>query len=188
MWGFGAIVTLVAAASGLVAALPTSNTTLPIIIKRSINGIMWGFGAIVTLVAAASGLVAALPTSNTTLPIIIKRSINGATGSNCNGYTFTAAQVSAAAQESLNHVLAGTTVGTNKYPHVLDNREGFTYPSGCTVTRYEFPIFKNKIYTGGDPSVDRVIIGHVSGSSAYSCGVLTHQGASGNNFLQCDNV
>ncbi|KAH7338021.1 Ribonuclease/ribotoxin [Rhizoctonia solani] len=149
---------------------------------------VWGFGAVVTLVAAASGLVAALPTSNATLPIIIKRSINGATGSDCNGYTFTATQVSAAAQESLNHVLAGTTVGTNKYPHVLDNREGFTYPSGCTVTRYEFPIFKNKIYTGGDPSVDRVIIGHVSGSSAYSCGVLTHQGASGNNFLQCDNV
>ncbi|CCO33766.1 putative RING finger protein C6B12,07c [Rhizoctonia solani AG-1 IB] len=134
------------------------------------------------------GLVTALPTTNTTLSIVVKRSINGATGSDCNGYTFTAAQVSAAAQASLSHVLAGTTVGTNKYPHVLDNREGFTYPSGCTVTRYEFPIFRNKIYTGGDPSVDRVIIGHVSGSSAYSCGVLTHQGASGNNFLQCDSA
>jgi hypothetical protein len=88
------------------------------------------------------------------------------------GYIFTAAQVSAAAAESLKHVLAGTTVGTNKYPHVLDNREGFTYPAGCTVTRYEFPVFKTSIYTGGDPSVDRVIIGHVSGSSAYSCGMF----------------
>jgi hypothetical protein len=88
------------------------------------------------------------------------------------GYAFTAAQVSAAAQASLSHVLAGTTVGTNQYPHVLDNREGFTYPAGCTVTRYEFPIFRDKIYTGGDPSVDRVIIGHVSGSSAYACGTL----------------
>ncbi|KAJ1305397.1 hypothetical protein OPQ81_000412 [Rhizoctonia solani] len=125
---------------------------------------MWGFRAVITLVTAATGLVAALPASNTT--IIVKRAINGATGSDCNGYTFTADQVKAAAQSSLDHVLAGTTV----------------------VTRYEFPIFRNKIYTGGDPSVDRVIIGHVSGSSAYACGVLTHQGASGNNFLQCDNI
>jgi hypothetical protein len=150
---------------------------------------MLGLNAVIPLLAAVIGLVTALPTTNTTLSIVVKRSINGATGSDCNGkyicayilspsrelilptgYTFTAAQVSAAAQASLSHVLAGTTVGTNKYPHVLDNREGFTYPSGCTVTRYEFPIFRNKIYTGGDPSVDRVIIGHVSGSSAYSCG------------------
>ncbi|QRW20956.1 RING finger protein [Rhizoctonia solani] len=155
--------------------------------RASLSG-MWGSKAILVLAATFASLVAALPATNTTLPIVVKRSISGATGSDCNGYTFTAAQVSAAAQESLSHVLAGTTVGTNKYPHVLDNREGFTYPAGCTVTRYEFPIFRNKIYTGGDPSVDRVIIGHVSGSSAYSCGVLTHQGASGNNFLQCDNV
>ncbi|KDN33404.1 hypothetical protein RSAG8_13506, partial [Rhizoctonia solani AG-8 WAC10335] len=75
---------------------------------------MWGFSAVVTLVAAASGLVAALPTFNTTLPVVAKRSISGATGSDCNGYTFTAAQVQAAAQASLSHVLAGTTVGTNK--------------------------------------------------------------------------
>ncbi|QRV93323.1 ribonuclease [Ceratobasidium sp. AG-Ba] len=146
------------------------------------------FNTLVTIFVAASGFVTALPTSDAAVPQVFKRSISGATGSNCNGYTFTAAQVQSAAQESLSHVLAGTTVGTNKYPHVLDNREGFTYPAGCTVTRYEFPIFKNKIYTGGDPSVDRVIIGHVSGSSAYACGVLTHQGASGNNFLQCANT
>ncbi|KAF8603097.1 Ribonuclease/ribotoxin [Ceratobasidium sp. AG-I] len=150
---------------------------------------MWGFTTLAALFVAASGFAAALPTtSDATVPQVFKRAITGATGSNCNGYIFTAAQVSAAAAESLKHVLAGTTVGTNKYPHVLDNREGFTYPSGCTVTRYEFPVFKNSIYTGGDPSVDRVIIGHVSGSSAYSCGVLTHQGASGNNFLQCTNT
>ncbi|KAF8686458.1 SPX domain [Rhizoctonia solani] len=138
--------------------------------RASLSG-MWGSKAILVLAATFASLVAALPATNTTLPIVVKRSISGATGSDCNGYTFTAAQVSAAAQESLSHVLAGTTVGTNKYPHVLDNREGFTYPAGCTVTRYEFPIFRNKIYTGGDPSVDRVIIGHVSGSSAYSCGM-----------------
>ncbi|KAG8762849.1 hypothetical protein FRC12_008813 [Ceratobasidium sp. 428] len=149
---------------------------------------MWGFSTFAAVLVVASGFAAALPTSDATVPQVFKRSISGATGSNCNGYTFTAAQVQSAAQESLNHVLAGTTVGDNKYPHVLDNREGFTYPSGCTVTRYEFPIFKSKIYTGGDPSVDRVIIGHVSGSSAYACGVLTHQGASGNNFLQCKNT
>ncbi|KAG8709818.1 hypothetical protein FRC08_018003 [Ceratobasidium sp. 394] len=149
---------------------------------------MWGFQTLATVLVVASGFAAALPTSDATVPQVFKRTITAATGSNCNGYTFTAAQVSSAAQASLSHVLAGTTVGTNKYPHVLDNREGFTYPSGCTVTRYEFPIFKDHVYTGGDPSVDRVIIGHVSGSSAYSCGVLTYQGASGNNFLQCSNT
>ncbi|KAG8738872.1 hypothetical protein FRC10_006421 [Ceratobasidium sp. 414] len=149
---------------------------------------MWGFQTLATVLAVAGGFAAALPASDATIPQMFKRSIAAATGSNCNGFTFTADQVSSAAQASLSHVLAGTTVGDNKYPHVLDNREGFTYPSGCTVTRYEFPIFKDHVYTGGDPSVDRVIIGHVSGSSAYSCGVLTHYGASGNNFLQCANT
>jgi hypothetical protein len=39
MWGFRSLFVLVAAASGLVAALPTSlNTTVSIVLKRSITG------------------------------------------------------------------------------------------------------------------------------------------------------
>ncbi|KAF8600962.1 Ribonuclease/ribotoxin, partial [Ceratobasidium sp. AG-I] len=77
---------------------------------------------------------------------------------------------------------------SNAYPHVFNNREGFTFNSGCKSPYYEFPLFRSSVYTGGDPSYNRVIIGSVSGSNAAFCDVVTHYGASGNNFLQCDNA
>jgi hypothetical protein len=78
--------------------------------------------------------------------------------------------VQAAANEALDHVVAGTTVGSNDYPHQYNNYEGFTFNSGCTPPYYEFPLFKSSVYTGGDPGADRVIIGAVSGSSGKFCG------------------
>ncbi|CAE6456899.1 unnamed protein product [Rhizoctonia solani] len=66
------------------------------------------------------------------------------------------------------------------------NPPGFTFNSGCRAPYYEFPLFRSSVYTGGDPSYNRVVIGSVSGSNAAFCDVITHYGASGNNFLQCD--
>ncbi|KAG9121322.1 hypothetical protein FRC07_002749 [Ceratobasidium sp. 392] len=139
------------------------------------------------VIVAFSGLVLAIPAPTKTIPFE-KRTISGVTAADCDGFTFTSAQVAAAASAAATHVSKGTTVGSNSYPHVFNNREGFTFNSGCRAPYYEFPLFRGSVYTGGDPSYNRVIIGSVSGSNAAFCDVVTHYGASGNNFLQCDNA
>ncbi|QRV93470.1 guanyl-specific ribonuclease F1 [Ceratobasidium sp. AG-Ba] len=136
---------------------------------------------------ALSGLALAIPAPTKTIPLD-KRAISGVTAADCDGFTFTAAQVSAAASAAASRVASGTTVGSNSYPHVFNNREGFTFNSGCRAPFYEFPLFRSQVYTGGDPSYNRVVIGSVSGSNAAFCDVITHFGATGSNFLQCDNA
>jgi hypothetical protein len=70
--------------------------------------------------------------------------------------------------------------GKNKYPHSLDNREGF--PWFTNPPYYEFPIMSSrKVYTGGSPGADRVIFDD-EGNFARA---LTHTGASGNAFVEC---
>ncbi|KAG9120936.1 hypothetical protein FRC07_003325 [Ceratobasidium sp. 392] len=121
------------------------------------------------VIVAFSGLVLAIPAPTKTIPFE-KRTISGVTGANCDGFTFTSAQVAAAASAAATHVSKGTTVGSNAYPHVFNNREGFTFQPGCRAPYYEFPLFRSSVYTGGDPSYNRVVIGSVSGSNAAFCG------------------
>ncbi|CAE6444604.1 hypothetical protein ACGC1H_005819 [Rhizoctonia solani] len=139
------------------------------------------------VVAVLSGLALAIPAPSKTTPLD-KRTISGVTAADCDGFTFTSSQVAAAASAAASRIASGTTVGSNSYPHVFNNREGFTFNSGCRAPFYEFPLFRSQVYTGGDPSYNRVIVGSVSGSNAAFCDVITHYGASGNNFLQCDNA
>jgi len=113
--------------------------------------------------------------------------VAGITGVDCDGYTFTPAQVTAAASAALSHLNAGTQVGSGNYPHQYNNREGFTFNSGCKAPYYESPIFRDHVFTGGDPGPDRVVVGSWDGTNAAFCDGITHYGASGNNFLQCDN-
>lgn len=54
----------------------------------------------------------------------------------------------------------------------------------------EFPIFQNgKIYDGGSPGPDRVVIGSISEdfSSAVYCAVITHDGQRRNGFAECSD-
>lgn len=53
----------------------------------------------------------------------------------------------------------------------------------------EFPIERNRVYSGGSPGADRVVIGSLSadGGSAQYCAVLTHRGESGNDFQECQD-
>lgn len=68
----------------------------------------------------------------------------------------------------------------NSYPHKYNNYEGFDFPVDGTY--YEFPILKSgKTYTGGSPGADRVIFN----DNEELAGVITHTGASGNNFVSC---
>ncbi|PWW80160.1 Ribonuclease/ribotoxin [Tuber magnatum] len=107
--------------------------------------------------------------------------VSGITGVDCDGYTFTSAQVSAAANAALKHLNDGTQVGSNNYPHQFNNFERFTFNSGCTVPYYEFPLYRPYVYTRGVPGPDRVIIGSWNGTDAAFC-VIPQKWVDGRNF------
>lgn len=92
------------------------------------------------------------------------------TNINYIGYTISSANIDAAAERALDYLNAGTQVGSNDYPHQFNNREGFTFNSGCRAPYYEFPVVKGGLYSGGDPGCDRVIIGTWDGTNARFCG------------------
>jgi ribonuclease len=58
--------------------------------------------------------------------------------------------------------------------------EGFSFP--VSGPYYEFPILSSEqVYSGGSPGADRVVFN----GNGDLAGLITHTGASGNNFLQC---
>jgi len=71
----------------------------------------------------------------------------------------------------------------NRHSHSLDrynDYEGFSFP--VSGPYWEFPILNShKVYSGGRPGADRVIFN----DNGDLAGLITHQGASGNDFLQC---
>lgn len=72
----------------------------------------------------------------------------------------------------------GSLIGN--YPHQYNDNEGFSFPTGGPW--YEFPILSTfKVYTGGAPGADRVIFD----ADGNFDSVITHTGASGNNFVSC---
>ncbi|KAI0639644.1 ribonuclease T1 [Trametes polyzona] len=71
--------------------------------------------------------------------------------------------------------------GGGNYPHQYHDFEGFSFPS-CSGEFFEYPLKHNSVYTGGSPGADRVIFD----SDGDFCACLTHSGASGNDFLECD--
>ncbi|RYP66438.1 hypothetical protein DL771_007767 [Monosporascus sp. 5C6A] len=76
---------------------------------------------------------------------------------------------------------AGETVGNNDYPHTFNNREGFDFVVAGPYQ--EFPMLNTfDPYTGGPPGPDRVVF-NTAGEYA---GVITHTGAGGNNFVECE--
>ncbi|KAJ9652947.1 hypothetical protein H2198_007815 [Neophaeococcomyces mojaviensis] len=75
---------------------------------------------------------------------------------------------------------SGKEQGSSDYPHTYNNYEGFDF--GVSGPYQEYPIMNNfKAYSGGSPGADRVIF-NTQGNLA---GVVTHTGASGNNFVSC---
>lgn len=86
------------------------------------------------------------------------------------GFIISSTNIDAAAERALDHLNAGTQVGSNDYPHLFNNREGFTFNTGCRAPYYEFPVVRGGVYTGGDPGCDRVVIGTWDGTNARFCG------------------
>ncbi|KAH0610439.1 uncharacterized protein H6S33_011966 [Morchella sextelata] len=102
----------------------------------------------------------------------IAQDVSGSTGASCSGTSFTVSKIDAAGELALDHLNAGTQVGSNNYPHQFNNREGFKFNAGCNAPFYEFPVLKNGLYSGGSPGADRVVIGSWDGTNAVFCGEL----------------
>ncbi|KAL2019762.1 hypothetical protein VTK56DRAFT_9206 [Thermocarpiscus australiensis] len=68
----------------------------------------------------------------------------------------------------------------DSYPHQYNDYEGFRFPTSGPW--YEFPILSSfKVYSGGSPGPDRVIFD----SDGNFDSVITHTGASGDDFVAC---
>lgn len=69
---------------------------------------------------------------------------------------------------------------TGGYPHQYNDYEGFSFPTSAPW--YEFPILSSyEVYTGGSPGADRVIFD----KSGTFDSLITHTGASGDDFVAC---
>jgi ribonuclease T1 len=68
----------------------------------------------------------------------------------------------------------------DSYPHTYNDYEGFDFPVDGPYQ--EFPILSSfEVYTGGSPGADRVIFNE---QGDYA-GLITHTGASGDDFVAC---
>ncbi|TVY54749.1 Guanyl-specific ribonuclease T1 [Lachnellula cervina] len=99
----------------------------------------------------------------------------------CGSVCYYQSDVDAAVTQGYNYYEEGEQVGSNDYPHTENNYEDIDfYVSG---PYQEFPILSSyKVYTGGSPGADRVVF-NTDGDLA---GVVTHTGASGDDFVPCD--
>ncbi|KAB8209369.1 amino acid permease-domain-containing protein [Aspergillus parasiticus] len=116
-----------------------------------------------------------LPTA-LALPSLVERACDYTCGSNC--YSSSAVTTAQNAGYKLHE--DGETVGSNSYPHKYNNYEGFDF--SVSSPYYEWPILSSgQVYSGGSPGADRVVFNE----NNQLAGVITHTGASGNNFVEC---
>lgn len=124
--------------------------------------------------ALKSLLVIALGASAMASPLLQARQCADTCGNTC----YSQSDIDDAVQQGFNDLQSGTAPG--RYPHQYNDYEGFSFPDPAPF--YEFPILASeRPYTGGKPGADRVIFD----SNGNFEGVITHQGASGNDFVQC---
>ncbi|KAF2155385.1 ribonuclease-domain-containing protein [Myriangium duriaei CBS 260.36] len=103
-------------------------------------------------------------------------------GQSCGNTYYSNSAVNAAIQQGYNYYQEGQEV--HSYPHTYNDYEGFTFDN-VEGPYQEFPILSSgNLYTGGSPGADRVIF-NTNGEYA---GVITHTGASGNDFVACSST
>ncbi|EXJ87745.1 ribonuclease T1 [Capronia coronata CBS 617.96] len=99
----------------------------------------------------------------------------------CGTVCYYQSTIDKAVAEGYSLYQSGQTEGSDEYPHKYNDYEGFDFPVAGPY--YEFPILHTfKAYDGGSPGPDRVIF-NTNGDLAA---VITHTGASGNDFVECD--
>ncbi|WOO84098.1 Guanyl-specific ribonuclease N1 [Vanrija pseudolonga] len=96
----------------------------------------------------------------------------------CSTKCYWQSDIDDAVNAGYGHLQDGSLAGN--YPHQYNDFEGFSFPTSGPY--YEFPILSTfKVYTGGAPGADRVIFD----ADGNFDSVITHTGASGNNFVAC---
>ncbi|MCJ1282980.1 hypothetical protein MMC26_002307 [Xylographa opegraphella] len=102
------------------------------------------------------------------------------------GTDYGKADINAAASKALELASQGQTLGRDKYPHVYNDYEHFTF-SHALKPYLEFPIMSGEVYDGSSPGADRVVIGSIAQdyNSAVYCAVITHDGEKRNGFAEC---
>lgn len=125
-------------------------------------------------------LLSLLPVSLAFLPATPVVSDRATCAYTCGTVCYWQSDVDEAVAQGYGYYVDGQQVGSNDYPHTENNYEGIDfYVSGPYE---EFPILKSYVvYTGGSPGPDRVVF-NTAGKLA---GVVTHTGASGNDFVAC---
>lgn len=99
-------------------------------------------------------------------------------GSNC----YDSDDINAALNQGYTAYEDGTTYGSDDYPHQYHDYEGFDFP--VDGPWYEFPILADhSVYDGGSPGPDRVVFN----GDGELAGLITHTGASGDDFLECSS-
>ncbi len=98
----------------------------------------------------------------------------------CGSTCYWQSDIDAALEKGYSLYQSGQTLGTDKYPHQYEDYEGFSFP--VPAPYYEFPILNDyEVYSGGSPGADRVVFN----SDGDLAGLITHTGASGDDFLEC---
>ncbi|KIW94048.1 uncharacterized protein Z519_05364 [Cladophialophora bantiana CBS 173.52] len=98
----------------------------------------------------------------------------------CGDVCYYQSTIDAAVSKGYSLFQSGQTEGSDDYPHQYNNYEGFDFPVDGPY--YEFPIMDDfEVYDGGSPGPDRVIF---NDEGDYA-GVITHTGASGDDFVAC---
>ncbi|KIK54474.1 hypothetical protein GYMLUDRAFT_231883 [Collybiopsis luxurians FD-317 M1] len=114
-------------------------------------------------------------------PAVVQRRAWPSGSVTCGSNVYTLAQVKAAVARGVEDL--DDPVGSNSYPHAYYNYEGLDmWCTGESSPYNEFPILESGLYTGQDPSTDRVVF---ADDGTY-CAVVTHTGASGDDFVACD--
>ncbi|CAN8106508.1 unnamed protein product [Discula destructiva] len=98
----------------------------------------------------------------------------------CGSVCYWQSDVDEAVAQGYNYYKSGQQVGSNDYPHTETNYEHISFYVAGPYE--EFPILKTyTTYTGGSPGPDRVVFN----GQGKLAGVVTHTGASGNDFVTC---
>ncbi|KAL9095231.1 MAG: hypothetical protein Q9165_002487 [Trypethelium subeluteriae] len=96
----------------------------------------------------------------------------------CGSTCYWQSDIDAALQKGASLQSSGQEI--DSYPHQYNDYEGFSFSTSSPW--YEYPILSSyDVYTGGSPGADRVIF---NGAGEYTA-LITHTGASGDDFLEC---
>lgn len=98
----------------------------------------------------------------------------------CGSVCYWQSDIDAALNKGYSLYKEGETVGSNDYPHTENNYEDL--PFAVSGPYQEFPILSSyEVYTGGSPGPDRVVFN----TKGQFAALVTHTGASGDDFVSC---